>query len=66
MCWMWLKFNNNNGRRWNINPITKLIFDGIITTTGLINIQADGAEAIGIVVITHEIWIQYQIMKLLN
>ena len=60
MCWMWWKLDNNNRTRWNINPITQLTIDGIITTTmatmELINIQTNGVEVIGTVAITHKIW----------
>ena len=56
---MWWKLDNNNRTRWNINPITQLTIDGIITTTmvtiELINIQTNGAEAIRMVIITYKI-----------
>ena len=67
MCWMWWKLDNNNGRRWNINPITKLTIDGIITTTmELIEAQTDRLDAIGIVELIYKIWTQQQIIKLME
>ena len=57
MCWMWWKLDDNNGRTWNDNTMIKLTIDGIMTITmELINIKTNGAEAIGMVIITYKIW----------
>ena len=51
--------DNNNERRWNTNSTIKITIDGIITITmELDNIQVNGTDAIGVVQLTHGVWIQ--------